>query len=98
MALANNPQTENKTPEEAFRELRVWVDERLRAKGLLDDAAARMQRTRQEVQAVTLGHIEQLKADIEALIKLEGRRGFWAQVGISAVFFVLGVLAGAVSL
>lgn len=95
MSLAPSPQTDNKTAEEAFLDLRAWADERLRAKGLLAGAPAQM---RHDASIITLKHIEQLKADIEALIKLEGRRNFWAQVGISAAFFALGLLAGAVSL
>jgi hypothetical protein len=39
-----------------------------------------------------------LKADIELMIKREGRRSFWAGVWTNAVFFVIGLVTSAVSL
>ncbi len=95
MTVTPPRQTEDKTPEEAFRDLRAWADERLRMKGLLRGGAPGLAR-QEAAAAVTAEHIAQLKADIEALVKLEGVRGFWAQVGISTVFFVLGLAAGVV--
>jgi hypothetical protein len=95
MSSAPTEKPEGKTLEETFRELRTWVDERLIAKGLLSRAPVQ---TRQEASTVTIAHIEQLKADIATLIKLEGRRNFWSGIAVNAVFFILGLLAGAVSI
>jgi hypothetical protein len=95
MSSAPTEKAEGKTLEETFRELRTWVDERLIAKGLLSRAPVQ---TRQEASTVTIAHIEQLKADIATLIKLEGRRNFWSGIAVNAVFFILGLLAGAVSI
>jgi hypothetical protein len=96
MTSAHTSQIENQTPDAAFRELRAWVDERLRVKGLL--ASGVPMQTRQEESAVTVEHIERLKADIEKLIKIEGRRNLWSGIAVSTVFFLLGLLAGAVSI
>jgi hypothetical protein len=73
-----------------FRELRTWVDERLAAKGL-SQTWQRIPQTRGQVPAVTPSDIEQLKADIAELIRLEGRRSFWAGFAINALFFILGL-------
>jgi hypothetical protein len=91
VALSSSAEPQGRSVEAAFLEVRTWVDERLRRKGL---SAGQVFQTRQEAGAVTLAHIEQLKADIAALIEIEGRKSFWSGLLINAVFFVLGLVSG----
>ncbi len=86
---------DTQTLDQAFHELRSWVEERLAAKGA-SRRPGRLPQTRSEVSAVTAADIEQLKADIAVLIRLEGRRSFWSGFGLNALFFVLGLVAAVV--
>jgi hypothetical protein len=83
--------SKEKSLEETFYELRSWVNERLKAKGVLPPS---LPQTRGEPSGITVADLDRLKEDIAALIKLEGRRSFWSGFGVNALFFVLGLVAG----
>jgi hypothetical protein len=49
---------------------------------------------RGEAPRVVTANVDQLIADIETLIRIEGRRNFWSGLAINAVFFILGLAGG----
>ena len=78
------------TPAEEFYDLRGAIDERLAEKGL---PPSKFATSVLEASEITARDIEELKAHMEKLMAIEGRRNFWLGFATNAGFFLLGVIA-----